>query len=49
VVSTTQNGSGVAVQSVDIYDSLGNVIWSKDGDGVVTYFQYDPVSWSSDL
>ena len=34
----------MAVQSVDIYDSLGNVIWSKDALGRVTYSAYDSIT-----
>ena len=39
-----QNGSGVAAQTVDYYDQQGNLVWSRDGNGYLTYNQYDPVT-----
>ena len=41
VVSPTQNGSGNANVSEDVYNSLDRVVWSKDARGVITYSQYD--------
>jgi YD repeat-containing protein len=41
VVSTTQNGSGLTAQTVDFYDSEGNLTWSQDADGYLTLNQYD--------
>ena len=37
-----QNGSGVAAQTTDWYDRNGNLIWSKDARGYLTYNAYDP-------
>ena len=42
VVSTSQNGSGVAAQTVDFYDQQGNLVWSKDARGFLTHNIYDP-------
>ena len=41
VISSAQNGPGVADSSTDVYNSLGQVVWSKDADGFLTYNAYD--------
>ena len=44
VVSTAQNGSGVASQTVSFYDAQGNLTWTKDARGTLTHYIYDAVS-----
>ena len=44
VVSTAQNGSGVAATTVAWYDADGNLVWSQDARGYLTYNEYDPVT-----
>ena len=44
VISAPQNGSGSAAQTIDWYNSLGQLEWEKDGNGSVTYDSYDPSS-----
>ena len=41
VVTSSQNGSGVADVTSEVFDESGRVIWSKDGDGFLTYTAYD--------
>ena len=43
-VPTSENGSGASAQTVGVYDQQGNLIWSKDADGNVTYSAYDPIT-----
>jgi RHS repeat-associated protein len=43
-ISTSQNGNGVASVSTDYYDQTGQVIWSVDANGYITYNAYDPVT-----
>ena len=43
-VSTTQHGSGTAAASTDIYNSLGQVVWSRDAAGSISYTAYDPAT-----
>jgi len=40
-VNTSQNGPEVADIVTQIFDASGRVIWSKDGDGFLTYTAYD--------
>ena len=40
-VQPDQNGSGVAAHTYDDYDQRGELIWSMDADGRVTYNHYD--------
>lgn len=44
VISSAENGPGVADQTVTVYDTYGREIWSKDADGYITYTQYDPAT-----
>ena len=44
MVSTTQNGSGLTAQTVNFYDSEGNLTWSKDAHGFLTENIYDPTT-----
>ena len=41
VVPLGQNGSGVVCQRREVYDSQGNVTWTMDERGFITYMQYD--------
>jgi RHS repeat-associated protein len=41
VVTSSQNGPGVADVVSQVFDDSGRVIWSKDGDGFLTYTAYD--------
>jgi len=43
IVSTGQNGSGVATTKGEYYDNLGRLRWAQDGEGYVTYYSYHPV------
>ena len=42
IVATSQNGSGVATTSAQYYDDEGRLRWTKDGEGVVNYYSYNP-------
>ncbi|MCC7408891.1 MAG: RHS repeat-associated core domain-containing protein [Phycisphaeraceae bacterium] len=42
VISTAQNGSGVASVSKEYYDQAGRLRWLKNAQGTVTYYSYDP-------
>ena len=42
IVSSGQNGSGVATTTYDYYDSSGRKRWEKDGEGYVTYIAQHP-------
>ncbi len=44
VVDAAQNGADTAATSTDVYDANGNVIWSMDANGFITYNQYDPTT-----
>ncbi|MCA9141760.1 MAG: RHS repeat-associated core domain-containing protein [Planctomycetales bacterium] len=41
VVPVTQNGSGVAATRTERFDQYGNLTWSKDERGYITYHAYD--------
>ncbi|MCE9554457.1 MAG: autotransporter-associated beta strand repeat-containing protein [Planctomycetes bacterium] len=41
VISAAQNGPNVADESTTVNDTYGRVIWTKDADGFLTYFEYD--------
>ncbi|MDW8267040.1 MAG: hypothetical protein RMJ52_17095, partial [Gemmataceae bacterium] len=43
-VSTAQNGSGTATTLTTVFDTFGRPIWQKDGDGFLTYIEYDPAT-----
>lgn len=40
-VSTGQNGSGSASSEMEVYDTLGRLIWRKDAEGYLAYRAYD--------
>jgi RHS repeat-associated protein len=40
-VPTTQNGSGVAATTKQVYDSFGYLTWSMDERGYITHMVYD--------
>ena len=44
VVAADQHGSGVAAQSKDVYNTFGQVVWSKDANGSISYTAYDPAT-----
>ena len=44
VVSTGDNGSGSANSTTTIYSTSGQVIWSKDANGSLSYTAYDPLT-----
>jgi RHS repeat-associated protein len=44
VVSTEQNGPGTATTVTTVFDAYGRPIWQKDGDGFLTYLEYDPAT-----
>ena len=39
-----QNGSGTAAQTTDVYNEQGQLVWSMDADGYITYNQYDAIT-----
>ena len=41
VVSTSQNGSGVATTTQTVYNQFGQVVWTMDAKGFITYTAYD--------
>lgn len=36
-----QNGTGTAAKTIDYYDQQGNLAWSEDANGYLTYNDYD--------
>lgn len=44
VVSVAKNGSGTATVHADHYDLYGRLTWRRNGEGVITYTAYDPLS-----
>ena len=44
VVGSSENGTGAAAQTTDVYNSYGQLVWSMDGNGAISYTQYDPAS-----
>jgi hypothetical protein len=46
---SAQNGSGVGDVTRQWFDPRGNLVWSQNELGRVTYNRYDPVSWSIDV
>jgi len=44
VISTAQNGSGVANTTRDYFDIYANMTWHMDGSGYITYTAHDPVT-----
>jgi hypothetical protein len=43
-VSSEQNGPGTAVTLTTVFDTLGRPIWSRDGEGFLSYVEYDPAT-----
>jgi RHS repeat-associated protein len=41
VVSAAQNGPGTADVQTTVYDTYGRPVWTRDGDGFITYAAYD--------
>lgn len=35
------NGPDTTIQTITAYDTFGRVAWTKDGDGFVTFYEYD--------
>jgi RHS repeat-associated protein len=44
VVSTVENGTGVAYQEKTVFDEDGRVTWQMNGRGVITFRSYDPAT-----
>jgi RHS repeat-associated protein len=44
VIASAQNGPGAADVATTYFDTYGRPIWSKDGDGFITYIAYDPAT-----
>ena len=44
VVSTEENGMGVAYQEKTVFDEDGRVNWQMNGRGVITFRSYDPAT-----
>jgi Putative Ig domain len=45
-VTTAQNGSNSVTSTVAVYNIQGQVVWTKDANGVIDYFAYDPATGS---
>ena len=43
-VSTADGGTGSAPTSSDVYNSLGQLVWSQDANGSISYTGYDPAT-----
>jgi RHS repeat-associated protein len=43
-VPVSQNGPWTADVQTQVFDDQGNMIWSRDPDGYLTYNQYDPAT-----
>jgi RHS repeat-associated protein len=41
-ITTGENGSGTATTTSQYFDTLGRLRWTKDGEGYVDYYSYDP-------
>jgi RHS repeat-associated protein len=46
VVPASQNGSGKAVTTAEVYDPYGRVTWAMDGRGFITYTLHDVATGS---
>jgi hypothetical protein len=44
VVSSSQNGSGIAATSKEVFDVYGNLEWVMDERGFITHMEYDTVT-----
>jgi RHS repeat-associated protein len=43
-VSAAQNGPGTATTVSTVFDAYGRPVWERDGDGYITYVEYDPAT-----
>ena len=48
VVSTDEGGTGTPSSSTDVYNTLGQVVWSQDASGSISYTAYDPATGAVD-
>jgi RHS repeat-associated protein len=48
VISSSQNGPGVADTEVTFYDQYDRPIWTKDDDGFINYTEYDQATGAVD-
>ena len=44
VVGNSQNGTGTAAMTEVVYNALGQVVWSMDANGSISYTAYDPAT-----
>jgi len=44
VVGNGQNGTGTAATTEVVYNALGQVVWSMDANGSISYTAYDPAT-----
>ena len=44
IVSTLQNGPGIADVTTTVFDAFNRLIWKKDADGYIFYTAYDDAS-----
>ena len=45
-VSTEDNGSGSATSEQEVFNTFGQVVWTKDGNGYISYAAYDNATGS---
>jgi hypothetical protein len=43
-VPTADGGTGSSPTSTDVYNSLGQLVWSQDANGSISYTAYDPAT-----
>ena len=43
-VPTAEGGTGSSPTSTDVYNSLGQLVWSQDANGSISYTAYDPAT-----
>ncbi|NLE36620.1 MAG: hypothetical protein GX621_01185, partial [Pirellulaceae bacterium] len=41
-IASDENGSGDATVLLEYYDEVGRLRWTRDGEGVLTYYSYHP-------
>lgn len=44
IISSGQNGSGVATTTEEYFDGAGRLTWTKDGEGYINYYAYHPAT-----
>ena len=44
IVSADKHGSGMAASSTDVYNTFGQMVWSRDAVGSISYTEYDPAT-----